>query len=149
MGFGSKACMVFCYLNGMCAILIAWLFHIQINSFSIPTVENGWDPAQKARACRNAGLIYLIFAVFLTFKSWRDDKKAALAFALRPSWNDRLIEFDLDEHDEASAPLLPRSNRPTGLASEGPGTDAGAARFAPGPSSGVAARKKNYGSGRA
>ncbi|CBZ30353.1 conserved hypothetical protein [Leishmania mexicana MHOM/GT/2001/U1103] len=68
MGFGTRSCMVFCYLNGVCAVFISYLFKIGIDSMAITSVINKWDRQEKARACRNAGILYLILAVAVTVK---------------------------------------------------------------------------------
>ncbi|CAJ1023510.1 hypothetical protein Q4I30_003229 [Leishmania utingensis] len=72
MGFGTRSCMVFCYLNAVCAIFISYLFSIGISSMAIASVINKWDRQEKARACRNAGILYFIVAVAMTVKDMID-----------------------------------------------------------------------------
>ncbi|RNF11173.1 hypothetical protein TraAM80_01104 [Trypanosoma rangeli] len=63
------AYIAFSCLNALTAFFVSWLMHIRIKSFAIVAVINEWDLDEKARACRNAGLMYLGLAVglFLRF----------------------------------------------------------------------------------
>ncbi|KEG13239.1 hypothetical protein DQ04_01131080 [Trypanosoma grayi] len=63
------AYIAFSYLNAVTAFLIAWLMHIRITSFAVVAVVNEWDLDEKAAACRNAGLMYLVLAVGLSLRS--------------------------------------------------------------------------------
>ncbi|KAF8295893.1 hypothetical protein TcYC6_0089580 [Trypanosoma cruzi] len=63
------AYIAFSFLNAVTAFLIAWLMHIRINSFAIVAVLNEWNLDEKAMACRNAGLMYLVLAVGLFLHS--------------------------------------------------------------------------------
>lgn len=60
--------MVLCYLNSLCGFFIAYLFHEGLPSLSIVAVRRRWDSAQKAQACKHAGVYYLILAVALTLR---------------------------------------------------------------------------------
>ncbi|KAG5493982.1 hypothetical protein JKF63_01815 [Porcisia hertigi] len=75
MGFGTRSCMVFCYLNAVCAVFISHMFNIGINSMSVVSSINKWDRQEKARACRNAGVLYLILAVAVTVKDVIDTRR--------------------------------------------------------------------------
>lgn len=78
MGLGTKICVVFCCLNGLCGLFIAYLFDIGINSMAITAAERQWDRLQKARACRHAGILYFIVAIVLVIRAWRQDKNKAV-----------------------------------------------------------------------
>ncbi|ESL09000.1 hypothetical protein TRSC58_03287 [Trypanosoma rangeli SC58] len=63
------AYIAFSCLNALTAFFVSWLMHIRIKSFAIVAVINEWDLDEKARACRNAGLMYLGLAVGLFLRS--------------------------------------------------------------------------------
>ncbi|CCW66538.1 unnamed protein product [Phytomonas sp. Hart1] len=69
MGLGVNICIIFCYLNAVCAFLIAYLFNIKVSSLSIISLKSNWDSAEKARACLHAALIYFIIAIALNIRS--------------------------------------------------------------------------------
>ncbi|KAK7198779.1 hypothetical protein NESM_000843300 [Novymonas esmeraldas] len=75
MGFGTRSCMVFCYLNAVCAVFIGYLFSIGINSLAIVSAINNWDRQEKARACRNAGILYFVVALAMTVKNMIDTRR--------------------------------------------------------------------------
>jgi hypothetical protein len=75
MGFGTRSCMVFCYLNAVCAVFISYLFRVGISAMAIASVENKWDRHQKARAIFNAGVLYLILAIALSVKDVLDARR--------------------------------------------------------------------------
>ncbi|RNF05780.1 uncharacterized protein Tco025E_07727 [Trypanosoma conorhini] len=80
-----NAYIAFSCLNAVTAFFVAWLMHIRIKSFAIVAVINEWDLDEKARACRNAGLMYLVLAVGLFLRS---------AYKRR---RDRAVELEEDE----------------------------------------------------
>lgn len=98
--------MVFCYLNGVCAVFISYLFKIGIDSMAITSVINKWDRQEKARACRNAGILYLILAVAVTVKDVIDTCRER---RLSRGVGQRMAEYgvaDAPAGVEETAPLL-------------------------------------------
>ena len=66
MGSGFLACATFCAL----AAVLLFFFSFRMSGsaalcFAIPAAEHKWDLNAKARACRNAGVIYAILAGLL------------------------------------------------------------------------------------
>lgn len=108
MGFGTRSCMVFCYLNAVCAVFISYLFRIGISSMAIVSIENDWDRMQKARAIFNAGIWYFILAIAMTVKSVLDDRRERRESGdVRQRVADYGFEFGPSGEAEA-APLLDR-----------------------------------------
>ncbi|GET92307.1 hypothetical protein, conserved [Leishmania tarentolae] len=104
MGFGTRSCMVFCYLNGVCAVFISYLFKIGIDSMAITSVINKWDRQEKARACRNAGILYLILAVAVTVKDAIDTCRER---RLSRGVAQRMSEYGLADEPAGAAETVP------------------------------------------
>ncbi|KAG5468701.1 hypothetical protein CUR178_01536 [Leishmania enriettii] len=108
MGWGTRSCMVFCYLNALCAVLISYLFKIGISSMAITAAIHQWDRQEKARACRNAGILYLIVAVTATVKDVIDTYRER---RVSKSVDQRMAEYgmiDESAHTAETMPLLDR-----------------------------------------
>lgn len=108
MGFGTRSCMVFCYLNAVCAVFISYLFRIGISSMAIVSIENNWDRQAKARAIFNAGIWYLVLAVAMTVKNVLDDRRERRE---RGDVQQRVSDYGFEfgpGGDAEAAPLLDR-----------------------------------------
>ncbi|KPI90498.1 hypothetical protein ABL78_0428 [Leptomonas seymouri] len=106
MGIGTRSCMVFCYLNAVCAVFLSYCFRIGISSMAIASVMNKWDRQQKARAIFNAGILYLILGIAMTVKDVRDARRERRA---RGATRQRVAAYDLDyalSGDAEAVPLL-------------------------------------------
>jgi hypothetical protein len=63
-------CVGFCLLTAAVAFLFSWMMgSCQLTTFRVPAIENQWDLETKARACRNAGMMYLFIALALVARS--------------------------------------------------------------------------------
>lgn len=104
MGFRTSSCMVFCYLNALCAFFISYLFSIQQTSMAVVSYDNGWDTAQKAKSIRRAGILYVICAVFLTVRYVKEARRFTDDGAMHP----RPARFEWEEGIEnvEALPLL-------------------------------------------
>lgn len=112
MGLGTKSCIVFCYLNATCALLIAYFFRAGLSSMAIVSVVNKWDPLEKSRACRNAGFLYLILAVAMTIKDAVDRRRegvlASCGAVRQGQLPDYAVGAELSSASQAETqPLLP------------------------------------------
>lgn len=107
MGLGTKTCAVFCYLNAVCGVFFGWLFDIGIASMAVTCVRNQWDNAQKGKACRNAGFLYLIVGVLLNVRAVYQDRQERNAAAPPP--RSRLTEYGIPDVSPDSVPLLERA----------------------------------------
>ncbi|EPY29056.1 hypothetical protein STCU_01397 [Strigomonas culicis] len=110
MGLGTKACMCFCYLNAITAFVIAYCFDLGIKSMAIVSVENGWDCAQKGKACRRASIMYLVLAVVLTIRGIQLDRQEPAGREERVSAY--LSWMEVEGAGRESEPLLPLSSQP-------------------------------------
>ncbi|RNF05779.1 uncharacterized protein Tco025E_07726 [Trypanosoma conorhini] len=60
--------LAFCTLNAVCAFLFAWMMDsTELVVFRIPALERGWDLRVKAKACRRAGLFFIVFLFLILF----------------------------------------------------------------------------------
>ncbi|KPA82308.1 hypothetical protein ABB37_03406 [Leptomonas pyrrhocoris] len=108
MGLGTRSCMVFCYLNAVCAVFISYCFRVGISSMAIASVSNKWDRQQKARAIFNAAVFYLILGIGMTVKNVLDARRERRANGdARQRVADYGLEFGPNGEFEA-APLLDR-----------------------------------------
>lgn len=122
MGFGTRSCMVFCYLNAVCAVFISYLFRIGINSMAIASVVNKWDRQQKARAIFNAGILYLIVAIAMTIKDVLDARRERRE---RGDVQQRVADYGLEygpNGEAEAAPLLDRRAFVRGDGAQGSGS---------------------------
>ncbi|KAG5468288.1 hypothetical protein LSCM1_02267 [Leishmania martiniquensis] len=116
MGLGTRSCMVFCYLNALCAVLISYLFKIGINSMAIASAIHKWDRQEKARACRNAGILYFIAAVAATVKDVIDTYRERRASR---SADQRMVEYGMMDRSACSAEAIPLLDRRAYVHGEG------------------------------
>ncbi|ESL07220.1 hypothetical protein TRSC58_05096 [Trypanosoma rangeli SC58] len=60
--------LAFCTLNAVCAFLFAWMMDsTTLVVFCVPAVERGWDLRIKAKACRRAGLFFIVLLLLVFF----------------------------------------------------------------------------------
>ncbi|KAL7696042.1 hypothetical protein N2W54_004756 [Lotmaria passim] len=108
MGLGTRSCIVFCYLNAVCAVFISHLFRVGISSMAIASVVNKWDRQQKARAIFNAGIFYLVLAIAMTVKDVLDARRERRE---RGDAHQRMADYGLEygpDGEAEAAPLLDR-----------------------------------------
>ncbi|KAG8348125.1 hypothetical protein TRVL_01045 [Trypanosoma vivax] len=99
--------MAFSCLNAATAFLIAWLMHMDIATFAIVAAIHRWDLSQKAKACQNAGMWFVVVTLCLFIYAL-----CGRCFSSPP----RLQRYEMELTDaREGAPLLRSQNIATGI----------------------------------
>jgi hypothetical protein len=70
LGGASQGLIAFCLLNAILGLLFEQMFRNNHISFQLTAMHHGWGVEQKAKACHNAALGYVVLAALTLCNPW-------------------------------------------------------------------------------